>query len=225
MKNRLLQDSYHRLNIMRLMYFRPAKLFNKINELPWYQETLQTWSDSLGYHGGESVLEVGCASGQLTKYWATRGAIATGVDKSPQMLQLANASSTHGAHFKLASALDLPVQNSQFDYVIAASLINIISEPATAMKEMVRACKQGGTVSVLVSQAGMKDADVTRLADDLDLSGFSRAALTAWHRRAPKMQREKLLQYFSQAGLQQACSNSYLNGLVLTVTATRNAGA
>lgn len=213
-------DAYHDLNILGLLYFSPATFFDKINGLPWYQGTLHKWADGLGRQTGESILEVGCASGQLTKYMARWGAIALGVDKSTEMLQKAQASETDGALFELASALDLPFENNHFDYTIAASLINIISEPEKALGEMVRVCKPGGKVSVLVPQAGLMDDVVTNLANELNLSGFSRAALIAWHRRAPKMQREKLLAYFNHAGLQHICSETHLNGMVVTVTGT-----
>jgi ubiquinone/menaquinone biosynthesis C-methylase UbiE len=221
MKNRLIADAFHGLNIMALMYFRPATLIHKINALPWYQGTLRTWSDSLGYQTGESILEVGCATGQLTKYMARRGAIAYGVDKSTKMLRKANASDAGGTRFKLASAMDLPFENNRFDYIIAASLLNIISQPELALREMARVCKPDGKVSVLVPQAGMMDEDIARLANELNLSGFSRAALATWHRRAPKMQLEKLLEYLSHAGLRHICSETYLNGMVVTVTGTR----
>lgn len=211
---------YYRLNILALLCFRPALFFHKLNALSWYQGALRAWSDSWGYRTGDSILDVGCATGLLTQYMARRGAVAHGVDKSTQMLQKAHASNTDGARFELASALDLPYENDRFDYVVAASLINIISEPAIAMREMARVCKPGGKVSVLVPQAGMADKDIAHLADCLNLSGFSREALRAWHLRAPKMQREKLLEYFGNAGLRQACSETYLDGMVLTVTGT-----
>lgn len=214
-------DYYYRLNILALLCFSPATLFHKINALPWYMGALRTWSDCLGYQTGDSILEVGCATGQLTKYMARRGAVAHGVDKSPKMLQKANASNIDGARFELASALDLPYENGRFDFVTAASLLNIISEPETATGEMARVCKPGGTVSVLVPQAGIADEDIAKLADHLNLSGFSREALRAWHRQAPKMQRETLLGYFSYAGLHEVCSASYLGGMVLAMTGTR----
>ncbi|TCV85834.1 class I SAM-dependent methyltransferase [Sulfurirhabdus autotrophica] len=151
------------MNILALLCFSPASLFHKINALPWYQGVLRTWADSLGYKTCDSILEVGCATGQLTQYLAQCGAVVIGVDKSPKMLQKANAAHTDRAHFELASALDLPFEDNQFDYVIAASLINIISEPAIAMHEMTRVCKPDGKVSVLVPQTGMMDEDVASL--------------------------------------------------------------
>lgn len=222
--SRVIKDSYYRLYILALLRLSPATLFHKINALPWYRGTLQSWADSLEYQTGDSILETGCATGLLTQYMARCGAVTYGVDKSPKMLRLANTPNTNGAHFELASALALPYENNRFDCVIAASLINIISEPSVAMREMVRVCKPAGKISVLVPQAGVVDEDIVNLANRLDLSGFSRGALTAWHRHAPKIQREKLLEYFRHAGLRKVGSATYLDGMVLTVTGEKQEG-
>lgn len=211
-------NSYHALRIAGLMYFNPAKFFHKINSLTWYHGVLQTWTDSLGYQKVESILEVGCATGELAKHLAGQGAIVIGVDNSTRMLQKANESKIEGTRFEHASAMALPFERKYFDHVISASLINIISEPELALREMVRVCKPGGKISVLVPQAGMTDESVSKLAHELDLTGFSRAALFAWHRRAPKMQRERLHDYFKDAGLSNICTATYLSGMVMSVT-------
>ncbi len=209
----------HRGYILACLLFSPATLFDRINALPWYRETLRSWADSLGCQAGDALLEAGCATGQLTQYLAQRGALAHGVDKSPQMLRKAQRTNTGGAHFELASALDLPYADERFDYVIAASLLNIVAEPHTLLREMTRVCKPGGTISVLLPQAGMSDTAIAKLADDLNLSGFSREALRTWQRRAPKMHWETVQRYFSDAGLHEIERLTYLDGLVLTVTA------
>lgn len=217
----MISGIYHRLYIQAGLLFSPAALFDKINALPWYRETLRSWADSLDYQAGDAILEVGCATGRLTQYLAQRGALAHGVDASPHMLRKAQASNIAGARFKSGSALDLPYASEGFDCAIAASLLNILAEPQAVLNEMARICKPGGTVSVLVPQAGMSGEAIARLADNLELSGFSREALRTWHRRAPKMQQETLLGYFSHAGLHEIASASYLDGMVLTITATR----
>ncbi|MBZ0092977.1 MAG: class I SAM-dependent methyltransferase [Sulfuricellaceae bacterium] len=214
-------ERIHRLYILTCLYFSPATLFDKINALPWYRDALCSWADSLGCQAGDSILEVGCATGRLTRHLAQRGALAHGVDTSPRMLRKAQAANPGVARFELASALDLPYANERFDFVIAASLLNILAEPEAAMSEMARVCRPGGTVSVLVPQAGMSGEAIAKLADRLNLSGFSREALRTWHRRAPKMQRDTVLEYFSAAGLHEVCCASHLAGMVLTVTGSR----
>ncbi|MHB9117820.1 MAG: class I SAM-dependent methyltransferase [Burkholderiales bacterium] len=214
-------DRIYRLYIQACLYFSPATLFDRINALPWYRDALCSWADGLGCQAGDSILEVGCATGRLTRHLAQRGALAHGVDTSPRMLRKARAANPGGARFELASALDLPYASERFDFVIAASLLNILAEPEAAMSEMARVCRPGGTVSVLVPQAGMSDEAIARLADRLNLSGFSRAALTTWHRRAPKMQRDTVLGYFYAASLHEAANTTYLGGMVLAVSGSR----
>jgi ubiquinone/menaquinone biosynthesis C-methylase UbiE len=221
MAARLIVDTLHNLHLTGLMLFKPATLFHKIYSLPWYQETLHAWVGSLEYDAGSSILEVGCATGQLTEYMAALGIHTVGVDNSAKMLKTARASTATRVRFELASALKLPFADNQFDCVIAASLLNIISQPEMALDEMLRVCKAGGKISVLVPRAGMTDVALDELSDKLNLSGFSRAALTSWHRRAPKMQRTTLLEYFNTAGISSIEYQTYLNGLVMAVTGTK----
>ena len=214
----LILDIFYPIYITGLMLFKPATLFHKINSLPWYQHTLHQWFASLQCRTGSSILEVGCATGQLTEHIGRQGMNAVGVDKSTQMLQLANKLISGNVRFERANALSLPFDANQFDQVIAASLLNVLPQPELALNEMVRICKPGGKISVLVPLAGMSDQAVAVLATELKLSGFSRAVLSTWHRRGPKMQQAKLLQYFTHAGLHNIESITYLNGMVLTVT-------
>jgi ubiquinone/menaquinone biosynthesis C-methylase UbiE len=213
-------DIFYHIYITGLMLFKPATLFHKINSLPWYQHTLHQWFASLQCRTGSSILEVGCATGQLTEHIGRQGMNVVGVDYSARMLKLSKNSSSRNVRFERANALNLPFEDNLFDHVIAASLLNILSQPELALSEMARVCKPGGKISLLVPLAGMSDQAVTTLASELKLSGFSSAVLSAWHRRAPKMQHAKLLQYFTNAGLHHIESIAYLNGMVLTVTGT-----
>lgn len=213
-------DIFYHIYITGLILFKPATLFHKINSLPWYQQTLHQWFASLQADTGSAILEVGCATGQLTEHIARQGMNVVGVDQSAHMLQLANKLISSNVRFEKANARSLPFEANQFDQVIAASLLNVLPQPELALNEMLRVCKPGGKISVLVPLAGMSDQAVAELASELKLSGFSRAVLSTWHRRAPKMQQAKLLQYFTNAGLHNIDSITYLNGMVLTVTGT-----
>ena len=216
----LKRDIFYHLYITGLMLFKPATLFHKINSLPWYQHTLHQWFASLQCRTGSSILEVGCATGQLTEHIGRQGMNVVGVDYSARMLKLAEKSSSRNVRFERANALSLPFEANQFDQVIAASLMNILPQPELALNEMVRVCKPRGKISVLVPLAGMADQAVAMLASELKLSGFSRAVFSTWHRRAPKMQQAKLLQYFTNTGLRNIECITYLNGMVVTVTGT-----
>ena len=218
------RDIYYHIYITGLMLFKPATLFHKINSLPWYQQTLHQWFASLQAEADSAILEVGCAAGQLTEHIGRQGMNVTGVDYSARMLKLAKKSSSRNVRFERADALNLPFEANQFDHVIAGSLLNILPQPELALNEMLRICKPGGKISVLVPLADMSDQAVAMLASELKLSGFSHAVLSIWHRRAPKMQLAKLLQYFTNAGLHNIDSITYLNGMAVTVTGTISYG-
>ena len=214
------RDIFYPIYITGLMLFKPATLFHKINSLPWYQQTLHQWFTSLQAEAGSAILEVGCATGQLTEHIGRQGMNAVGVDQSAHMLQLANKLISRNVRFERADALNLTFEANQFDHVIAGSLLNILPQPELALNEMLRVCKPGGKISVLVPLADMSNQAVAILVSELKLSGFSRAVLSTWHRHAPKMQQAILLQYFTHAGLHNIDSITYLNGMVVTVTGT-----
>ena len=51
--------------------------------------------------------------------------------------------------FHIADVNKLPFENESFDTVISASLLNIVTDKEGAVKEMIRVCKSGGTISIL----------------------------------------------------------------------------
>ncbi len=68
-----LNKFYFQLQIKLLILFRPAVLFDRINQLNWYKNTLRQWVDDQSFTTKSKVLEVGCASGALTAYIAKSG--------------------------------------------------------------------------------------------------------------------------------------------------------
>jgi len=52
-------------------------------------------------------------------------------------------------------------------------------------------------------------------------SGFSAAAMEAWHKRAPKMNASDVSLLFEQAGLIEITENHYLQGMVISVSARK----
>ncbi len=210
------------LQIKLLILFKPARLFDKINQLDWYKNTLQTWVKDQGFNAGEKILEVGCASGSLTAFIAQSGCIATGADYSKNMLKLAKNRHSN-IEFLNADATDLPFTDDLFDGVIAASLINIVADKKKAMHELSRTCKKGGVVSILVPAEKFGDNDFLALKTVLGIEGFSAAAMEAWHKNPPKMNIADISQLFKQAGLTEIRTKHYLQGMVVSVSAVKPA--
>jgi trans-aconitate methyltransferase len=76
--------------------------------------------DLLAPQPGETILDVGCGDGALTEQLAATGAIVTGVDNSPAMLE---AACTRGLNVELHSADALPYEN-QFDAVFSNAALH-----------------------------------------------------------------------------------------------------
>ena len=201
-----------------LAYDQPG-LFAAIGELDWYAGSHRRWIEDQGLRGGDRVLEVGCATGALTSYLADIGYRVTGLDRSDDMIR--RGRNDHpGIDLLVGDAMQLSHDSGTFDAVVAASVINVVPDAQLVMSEMKRVSAPGGTISVLVPSTEFADDGFEALIATLDLTGFSAAALTKWHRSAPKMSPSKVASLFRGAGLEPAKPVSYLNGMLVAVTAT-----
>ncbi len=215
-----LKSRYYQVQILLIAIVRPTELFDRINQLLWYKTALRQWVDDQRFKAGNTVLEMGCATGALSVYIAHSGSIVTGSDFSSNMIQ--RAKNKHkNIDFRVADVLDLPFKSDHFNAVIATSLINIVDDKQLAMDELTRCCMQGGMVTVLVPSDTFKDEQLKNLHTSIGESGFSAAVLNAWHSRAPKMNELDMYKLFEHAGLIHISSKQYLQGFVISMTATK----
>jgi ubiquinone/menaquinone biosynthesis C-methylase UbiE len=212
-------DAWHRLHILWRMMVDPAGLFQRINALDWYHTTLRQWTDELGLARGDTLLEIGCGTGDLSRHIATRGVRVCAVDRSSAMLAAARSIAAPGVTFEKADANALPFASGSFSHVIAASLINVVPDPVAALAEMKRVCAPGGRVCVLVPDAAFTGAEA--LIRRRRLQGFSRAALRAWHAYARKLGAESLHQWFAAVEMQVTSTRPHLDGMLLAATASK----
>lgn len=63
--------------------------------------------------------------------------------------------------------------------------------------------------------------DFQKLESSLNLSGFSEAALKAWNKYAPKINKKTMISVFKQEGLSSIFEVDYLQGMVFSVSATK----
>ena len=101
---------------------------------------------------GNSVLDVGCGVGSIAAGVAMRvgptGRVV-GVDRDSALLAIARSShSLPNLRFEEGDALKLGYEN-RFDVVSASRVLQWISDPASAVREMARATKPGGRVAIL----------------------------------------------------------------------------
>ena len=73
---------------------------------------------------------------------------------------------------------------------------------------------------MLVPSTSFTDEDFDTLLENLGLTGFSQAALTKWHRSAPKMGSSQIETLFRSAELEPTDTHSYLDGMLIAATAT-----
>ncbi|PRC94047.1 class I SAM-dependent methyltransferase [Solimicrobium silvestre] len=202
------------LQVMRLMLFT-SNLFSTLFELTWYKTMLESWLAPL-ITPDAKILEVGCAGGDLSRWLADKQMQVWAVDSSAASLGKAMHISGQ-VHFAQADAHHLPFPDGYFDFVVAASLINVVDAPDAVIGEMHRVCRDGGTVAVLVPDQLFTVAEAEKFLETERLTGFSRAAYSTWNRLARKMHADDVYRYFNECGLVNISSNRLLDGLVFAM--------
>jgi ubiquinone/menaquinone biosynthesis C-methylase UbiE len=105
-----------------------------------------------GLKAGDRVLDVGCGTGDQVFHYAQKGAIATGIDQNPNMIELAQRNRKkrgfNQATFRIASATELPFQDGYFDCASISLALHEMErdERNKAVSEMKRVVKKKGTL-------------------------------------------------------------------------------
>lgn len=95
----------------------------------------------------QRLLDVGCGTGHWSAFFAERGYRVTGVDISPEMIDVAGAS-VAGGSFQVADVYELPFADATFDVTTAMATLEFLPRPAEALREMVRCTRLGGRLLV-----------------------------------------------------------------------------
>jgi ubiquinone/menaquinone biosynthesis C-methylase UbiE len=122
------------------------------------KEMLTVFYDYLGIKPEYNVLDGGCGTGVFTRYLAgglTKGRI-TGFDINERSieygrLKLKECSLEDKVTLETADGFRLPYLDDAFDAVTNYTYIGVLSDPVAGMKELIRVCKPGGTVSCVVA--------------------------------------------------------------------------
>ncbi len=102
---------------------------------------------------GQDLLDVGCGPGTITRDLARRVAPGrvVGVDASAEVVELARrdavADDLGNVRFEVADVYALPFGDGAFAVVHAHQLLQHLSDPVAALKEMRRVCASGGIVA------------------------------------------------------------------------------
>jgi trans-aconitate methyltransferase len=115
---------------------------------------------------GETILDLGCGSGQLTAKIVKAGARVSGIDLSPDMI--AQASANYPAiEFKVGDATTFEVE-APVDAVFSNAVLHWVNDAAGAIARVYAALKPGGR---FVMEMGGKGNTRTLLAAVRDVAG------------------------------------------------------
>jgi len=111
---------------------------------------LQELNGRLQLQAGRDVLEVGCGTGQITRWLAdlVKPGKVVAADFSPAMLAQARARGVDADFVLMDSCREEPVQR-QFDVVLCFHSFPHFRDPAAALRQIVRHLKPGGQLLVL----------------------------------------------------------------------------
>lgn len=96
------------------------------------------WLDA---KSGETILDIGCGDGQLTRRIVATGAAVCGIDSSPEMVAATRAL---GIQAEVAHVEALPHANETFDAVFSNAALHWVHDQDAMMAEVRRVLKPGG---------------------------------------------------------------------------------
>ena len=105
----------------------------------------------LGLGAGEKVLDVACGTGNLALPAARAGAVVTGVDIAPNLIEQARknaAAEGLNCRFDEGDAEALPYADGSFDAVVTMFGAMFAPRPDQVAAELTRVCRPGGRVAM-----------------------------------------------------------------------------
>lgn len=105
----------------------------------------------LNLEKGERVLDVACGSGNLAIPAARAGAVVTGVDIAPNLVEQAReraAAENLECRFDEGDAENMPYADASFDTVVTMFGAMFAPRPDVTTAELVRVCRPGGRIAM-----------------------------------------------------------------------------
>jgi SAM-dependent methyltransferase len=109
----------------------------------------ETCVDRSGIEAGMDVLDIGCGTGNAAIPAARRGATVTGLDLTPELLEMARANAAEAGvdvTWVEGDAEALPFEDASFDRVMSTFGVIFAPRHEVAAAEMARVCRPGGRI-------------------------------------------------------------------------------
>jgi ubiquinone/menaquinone biosynthesis C-methylase UbiE len=116
-----------------------------------YAQGAEEFVQNLNLKPGMRVLDVACGTGNLSLPAARLGAVVTGVDIAPNLLEQARATAKREAlvvQFDEGDAENLPYADASFDAVITMFGAMFAPRPELTAAELKRVCRPGGFIAM-----------------------------------------------------------------------------
>ncbi|MEH2350681.1 MAG: methyltransferase domain-containing protein [Nostoc sp.] len=128
---------------------------------------------------GESILDLGCGTGQLTEKIAQAGAEVMGVDYASEMIEKARENYPH-IRFEVADAREFQV-DKPLDAVFSNAVLHWVKEADSAIASIHKSLKPGGRFVAEFGGKGNVLAIATALESALEAINISAQALNPWY--------------------------------------------
>ena len=116
-----------------------------------YEPSAVEFIDRLAPAPGTRMLDVACGTGNLSWAAARAGAVVTGIDIAPNLIETARArASAEGLkiNFDEGDAEQLPYGDASFDTVVTMFGAMFAPRPEMAAAELLRVCRPGGRIAM-----------------------------------------------------------------------------
>ncbi len=145
--NNVHPSEIHKFGSMAERWWDPQGEFKTLHDInPLRLEFIERYTSL----SGRRIIDVGCGGGILTEALARRGADATGIDLSEDLIDIADL---HGletginVHYRKISAEELASQQPEgFDHVTCMEMLEHVPDPGSVVKACATLVKPGGMV-------------------------------------------------------------------------------
>jgi len=96
---------------------------------------------------GTRLLDIGCGSGYAARMAAELGAAVTGIDITPELIEIARERLPNGGDFRVGSMDSLPFDDGSFDAAVGFNAFQFADDPAQAVSEAARVVTPQGLVA------------------------------------------------------------------------------